>query len=751
MTERSERTRKHGPVVTPPDEGGLTTALWAVDAGGSTTTAVLPGAGEVRTYGSVNPASVGAGPAARTLRDLFGDVAAALDGRDGTGWIATAAVDLDVGADEPLRLRDLARAAGVRGRLLVSNDCVPWLVAPPLSGRGVVLVCGTGSGFAAADGADALCRVGGCEYLGSDEGSAFTLGLDGLRAAVRAVDGRGSATAIAARLTGLAGGRSPVELARALAAEAFPKAAVAALAPAVCDAWLDGDAVAASLVSAAVGELVLGVRAARDRAGLTGAWSVAAGGGVLRGCPPFLAELDRRLCTEAGAAEVVPVDRPAEAVYAALRSLARDDGEVRPPASAVGHAVRSLDLDPREHRTPPANAGDPADGPLNLHPANNPTPPANAANPADEPPDPHPPNHPTPPANAANPADKPPGLHRPNHRARSARRPLRSPGDRPVGVGLCLAAWGGSRLDTALEHAARCGVDAVDLPTDSTSGLVDLVRWARDREHRAELRAAVAGTAVECVSNSRDSQLLLGPHGPHTDPVLAGSAADKREHALRSAMDTVRLAADLGAPHVRLMYGVPDVARWLSWWHSAVSWADNIALWCEEARPILRLAAEHGVTLLVEPHPKQVVYDRASARQLLDAAAETEPSASVRLCVDPANLAATGHDPVDAVRGWGAGLGAAHAKDLQRWGRPEPPPGAGWSRYGPGPPIRFRALGAGEMPWPAIVSALLDEDFRGVLYVEHEDALLPREQSTTASVRLLRDLLPQSGPQGRTW
>ncbi|GLY88731.1 TIM barrel protein [Actinoallomurus iriomotensis] len=729
MTERSEGTREHGPVVTALDEGGLTTGLWAVDAGGSTTTAVLPGAGEVRTYGSVNPASVGAGPAARTLRDLFGDVAAALDGRDGTGWIATAAVDLDVGADEPLRLRDLARAAGVRGRLLVSNDCVPWLVAPPLSGRGVVLVCGTGSGFAAADGADALCRVGGCEYLGSDEGSAFTLGLDGLRAAVRAADGRGSATAIAARLTGLAGGRSPVELARALAAEAFPKAAVAALAPAVCAAWLDGDAVAASLVSAAIGELVLGVRAARERAGLTGAWSVAAGGGVLRGCPPFLAELDRRLCTEAGAAEVVPVDRPVETVYAALRSLARDDGEVRPPASAVGHAVRSLDLDPWEHRTPPANTG----------------------NPADEPPDLHPPNHPTPPANTANPADEPPDTHPPDHRVRSARRPLRRPGDRPVGVGLCLAAWGGSRLDAALEHAARCGVDAVDLPTDSTSGLVDLVRWARDREHRAELRAAVAGTAVECVSNSRDSQLLLGPHGPHTDPVLAGSAADKREHALRSAMDTVRLAADLGASHVRLMYGVPDVARWLSWWHSAVSWADNIALWCEEARPILRLAAEHGVTLLVEPHPKQVVYDRASARQLLDAAAETEPSASVRLCVDPANLAATGHDPVDAVRGWGSGLGAAHAKDLQRWGRPEPPPGAGWSRYGPGPPIRFRSLGAGEMPWPAIVSALLDEDFRGVLYVEHEDALLPREQSTTGSVRLLRDLLPQSGAQGRTW
>jgi hypothetical protein len=38
-----------------------------------------------------------------------------------------------------------------------------------------------------------------------------------------------------------------------------------------------------------------------------------------------------------------------------------------------------------------------------------------------------------------------------------------------------------------------------------------------------------------------------------------------------------------------------------------------------------------------------------------------------------------------------------------------------------------------------------------VLYVEHEDALLPREQSVAASVRLLRELLPQGDPQGRTW
>ncbi|GAA4602080.1 hypothetical protein GCM10023195_06000 [Actinoallomurus liliacearum] len=663
------------------------TALWAVDAGGTTTSAILPAPdpGAITTHGPINPASAGSDTADHNLRALLHDIAQALDGRPGTGWLATATVDLTTPGTEPDRLRELARHAGLHGSLILSNDALPWLLAPPLHGRGVALVCGTGSGFIAAGDHPRLARVGGCEYLGSDEGSAFDLGMAGLRAAVRAEDGRGPATTIGARLTARHG-RPPAELARRLAASAFPKTAVAALAPAVCDAWLDGDEPATALVTAALDELILGVRAAHDRAELTGPWSAAAGGGVLRGCPEMLTELDRRLRNELGAAHVAPITEPVTTVHAALRHTLKD-GRLDPPGGPAGTAAWLIDLDP-----PPP---------------------------------------------------------RPRRPAPPPRRPRI--GDPPITIGLCLAAWGGSDLTTALQHATETGADTLDLPTDTTTGLLDLNRWSHDDTYRADLRTALTGVDVGCVSNSRDTQLLLGPHGPHTDPVLHGTEQDKHDHALRHARDTIRLAADLGAPHARLMLGVPDLTRWLSWWHSPVTWDDNITTWCERAHPILTLAAEHGVTLLIEPHPKQVAYDRASTRRLLDAAARTEPRATVRICLDLANLAATGHDPVDAVRGWGTDLAAAHAKDLQRWTTTQAPHGAGWSRYGPGPPIRFRALGAGELPWPTIISALLDEDFHGTLYVEHEDALLPREQSVHVSTRLLRDLLPQHAPQGRTW
>jgi sugar phosphate isomerase/epimerase len=323
-----------------------------------------------------------------------------------------------------------------------------------------------------------------------------------------------------------------------------------------------------------------------------------------------------------------------------------------------------------------------------------------------------------------------------------------------IRLGLCLAAFGGTGLAAALAEVAGYGPLCLDLPTDTTLGLVDARRCFSDAGYRDEVAAVLAevasrGQPVACVSNSRDAQLLLGPHGPHTDPVWPGSAEEKREHALKCAIGAIRLAERIRAPAVRLLVGCPDFARWLSWWGSEVSWADNVDEFFTRAEPMLWAAQEAGVVVALEPHPKQVIYDRASAELLF--AAGSKWADTLRLCVDPANLAAMGHDPVEAVRGWQARLLAVHAKDLQTWTGSGGPSGRGWNRYGPGPPVRFRALGLGTLDWPAIVSALIDEDFGNVLYVEHEDVLLPRRQSIMRSLGVLREFLPGGAAEGRTW
>jgi sugar phosphate isomerase/epimerase len=133
-------------------------------------------------------------------------------------------------------------------------------------------------------------------------------------------------------------------------------------------------------------------------------------------------------------------------------------------------------------------------------------------------------------------------------------------------LGLCLAAFGGMGLQAALAEVADYGLLCLDVPTDTTLGLVDARRCFSDAGYRDEVagvlaRAAAQGRPVTCVSNSRDAQLLLGPHGPHTDPVWAGSAKEKRAHAERCAIGAIRPAERAGAPVVRLLVGCPDFAR----------------------------------------------------------------------------------------------------------------------------------------------------------------------------------------------
>jgi sugar phosphate isomerase/epimerase len=96
-------------------------------------------------------------------------------------------------------------------------------------------------------------------------------------------------------------------------------------------------------------------------------------------------------------------------------------------------------------------------------------------------------------------------------------------------------------------------------------------------------------------------------------------------------------------------------------------------------------------------------------------------------------------------------LGAVHVKDLERWTSPGLPPAPGWVAYGPQPPIRFRGLDRGTLLWPQMIDALLAEGYTGVVHIEHEDVLVPRDQSIAVAARRLAELLPVTSAEGRTW
>jgi N-acetylglucosamine kinase-like BadF-type ATPase len=119
---------------------------------------------------------------------------------------------------------------------------------------GVVVAAGTGAvAFGvAADGTTQ--RADGLGFLLGDDGSGFAIGRAGIRAALRAREGRGPATALVEAADAFFGGLD--DLAHRVYTSGAPVAALAAFAPAVADVARAGDRVARDIWSDAADALV---------------------------------------------------------------------------------------------------------------------------------------------------------------------------------------------------------------------------------------------------------------------------------------------------------------------------------------------------------------------------------------------------------------------------------------------------------------------------------------------------------------
>jgi N-acetylglucosamine kinase-like BadF-type ATPase len=296
------------------------TVIYGIDAGGTRTRVYIdvPGMAVIRReLGSINRAAVGETAARECLSEIFDIIADAAAGCPSMGWLATASIVAETARYELPAMRQLLPA---ESRLLVvSNDAIPMLFAPPLNDRGVVILAGTGSGFLGGDGHTVL-QLGGHEYLGSDQGSAFDIGLQGLRAALRARDGIGPRSALPESLSQQVG-RDIASEARRLATLPFPKQAVARLAPIVIRCWLEHDEVAEAVVTAAVESLVAGAAQIRRKLCLTETSGTVLAGGLITSCAEFASTLQIAIEQSCGPHRVTICTDPTATVLSCARRL----------------------------------------------------------------------------------------------------------------------------------------------------------------------------------------------------------------------------------------------------------------------------------------------------------------------------------------------------------------------------------------------------------------------------------------------
>jgi N-acetylglucosamine kinase-like BadF-type ATPase len=284
-------------------------------------------------------------------------------GLDSGGPPADLAVCCLAGLDLPVDERRLGRAYAARGFARVTelrNDTLAALRAGTPDGWGVAVICGAGVNAVGRHPDGRMARFAGLGAISGDRGGGSGLGMAGLGAAVRARDGRGPATSLLRAVPAHFGLRRPEDVTEGMYLGRLDEGRVGELAPVVCDAARDGDAVAIGLVDEIADELAAFATAAIRRLGMSRRTvPVVLAGGLARGAADLLVPRVSALVRAVAPAAEVSVLHAPPVLGAALLGLDRLAPGDRAAADRIRAAIAAWDGTVADGLGAPASAGRP--------------------------------------------------------------------------------------------------------------------------------------------------------------------------------------------------------------------------------------------------------------------------------------------------------------------------------------------------------------------------------------------------------
>jgi N-acetylglucosamine kinase len=162
--------------------------------------------------------------------------------------------------------RDILAGLLRTDKLIVTNDAVIALAgATAETGQGIIVIAGTGSIGLGRNREGRIARSGGWGYIFGDEGSAFDIARQALRAALRMEEGWGPPTAVRAGFLGATGADSANAMLHLFYTPDWPRSRVAKLAKLVDEMARHSDPVAAQILNAAAQELATLAAAVRGQ------------------------------------------------------------------------------------------------------------------------------------------------------------------------------------------------------------------------------------------------------------------------------------------------------------------------------------------------------------------------------------------------------------------------------------------------------------------------------------------------------
>jgi len=192
--------------------------------------------------------------------------------------LGLAGIDREEGLDI---IRGWAARLHIAESVRVANDATLLLAAGTPEGWGLAVIAGTGSiAFVQTpDGKPGRC--GGWGYLLGDEGSAYMIALNALRAACRSFDGVLPPSILVEQLVAKMALKEAPDFIPAVYRGGWDRTAIAGLCPGVLEAADGGDALAVEVVEREARELARTAARAVVANGLPSSLPVALSGGVL--------------------------------------------------------------------------------------------------------------------------------------------------------------------------------------------------------------------------------------------------------------------------------------------------------------------------------------------------------------------------------------------------------------------------------------------------------------------------------------
>lgn len=236
------------------DGGGSKTAVWCADE-----------RGQILGKGVAGPTNLTTTDTQLACQNLATALDQALNGISSPRF--TSVVMGLAGADTQTEINQARQqfepvfiAHGIHDLKLV-NDAIIALKSGSDAANSLVAIAGTGSNCFGRNSRGETAKASGLDYWLSDEGSGYMIGLQALRAVVRANDGRGDTTALTQLVLNHFKITSVPSLKEVVYAGIFSKREMAALTMVVVQAVEQGDPIAFQILIQAVNEIQIMMRA----------------------------------------------------------------------------------------------------------------------------------------------------------------------------------------------------------------------------------------------------------------------------------------------------------------------------------------------------------------------------------------------------------------------------------------------------------------------------------------------------------